>query len=85
MENCESGHEHPREGASVSLLVELPVASLCSSSKRGSKNSLPTGPSASQKCWAPGCGHVSSGPKPGSIRLLRPKAGWSHEGHLDSM
>lgn len=28
--------------------------------------SLATGPSASQKCWAPGCGSVSSSPKPGS-------------------
>ena len=28
VENCESGHEHPGEGAPVSLLVELPDASL---------------------------------------------------------
>ena len=74
VENCESGHEHPGEGAPNSLLGELPVASLCSSTKKGSENSLATGPSASQKCWAPGCGSVSSSPKPGSIRSPRPKA-----------
>ena len=39
VENCESGHEHPGDGAPISLLGELPEASLCSSSKKGSEKS----------------------------------------------